>query len=115
MTTKTSAKVLDFGIAKSAHDETLTAAWAVIGTPAYMSPEQREGKECDARSDIYALGLVLREMATGSRTGDLAKTPAHFGHIVTRCLEPDLADRWQAASDVRKELEWAAAKPPEPL
>src|SRR5204862_7102151 len=59
MIAKSTAKVLDFGLAKSPQDETLTATQAVMGTPAYMAPEQREGKACDARSDIYALGLVL--------------------------------------------------------
>src|SRR3974390_964257 len=61
--TKNGVKVLDFSLAKSLEDGTLTGANAVMGTPAYMAPEQREGKECDARTDIYALGLVLREMA----------------------------------------------------
>src|SRR6202521_5370377 len=59
MITKSGVKVLDFGLAKSPTDETLTVTRAVMGTPAYMAPEQLEGKECDARSDIYALGLVL--------------------------------------------------------
>src|SRR5271170_7595872 len=67
MVAKAGVKVLDFGLAKSTQDETLTAANAVMGTPAYMAPEQREGKACDARTDIYALGLVLSEMATGTR------------------------------------------------
>src|ERR1700693_5760075 len=66
---KSGIKVLDFGLAKSPQDLTLTGSRVVIGTPAYMAPEQREGKECDARTDIYALGLVLYEMATGVRTG----------------------------------------------
>src|SRR6202522_615213 len=65
MITKTGVKVLDFGLAKSTQDETLTVANAILGTPAYMAPEQREGKTCDARADIYSLGLVLSEMATG--------------------------------------------------
>jgi serine/threonine protein kinase len=63
--TKAGVKLLDFGLAKSAADETLTAACAVMGTPAYMAPEQREGRPCDARTDIYALGLILRAMTTG--------------------------------------------------
>jgi serine/threonine protein kinase len=66
MLTKSGVKVLDFGLAKSAEDESLTASHSVMGTPAYMAPEQREGKQCDARTDIYALGLVLCEMATGA-------------------------------------------------
>src|ERR1700693_2825438 len=67
MIPKSGVKVLDFGLAKSPQDETLTATRVVMGTPAYMAPEQLEGKECDARSDIYALGLVLYEMAAGKR------------------------------------------------
>src|SRR5216684_1448436 len=72
MVAKNGVKVLDFGLAKSAGEETLTISKAIMGTPAYMAPEQREGKQCDARTDIYALGLVLREMTT-----DL---PPHVGH-----------------------------------
>src|SRR6202040_1556140 len=64
---KAGIKVLDFGLAKSSQDLTLTGTHMVMGTPAYMAPEQREGKECDARTDIYALGLILYEMATGNR------------------------------------------------
>jgi Tol biopolymer transport system component len=121
MLTKTGVKVLDFGLAKIAQAgdtppseaETVTASRVVMGTPAYMAPEQREGKACDERTDIYALGLVLREMASGRRS-EKDQTPAINGlpeklaHVVERCLEIDPADRWQAASDVRKELEWAA-------
>src|SRR5579864_6278679 len=67
MLTKSGVKVLDFGLAKSPQDESLTDIQVVMGTLAYMAPEQREGKACDARTDIYALGLVLYEMATGKR------------------------------------------------
>src|SRR5205823_671290 len=72
---KTGIKILDFGLAKFVRSvnagtnsaETITASHAVMGTPAYMAPEQRYGKECDERTDIYALGLLLRDMAAGKR------------------------------------------------
>jgi serine/threonine protein kinase len=90
MVTKSGVKILDFGLAKTQRDETLTAANAVMGTPAYMAPEQREGKECDARTDIYALGLMLREMA-----------PDFPPQVVEQCLANDPEDRWQSAHDVK--------------
>ena len=65
MMTKTGVKVLDFGLARSPGDPFLTEPGHVIGTPAYMAPERAEGKEADERADIYALGLILVEMATG--------------------------------------------------
>ncbi len=106
MLTKSGVKVLDFGLAKSSQDETLTATNAVMGTPAYMAPEQRGRKECDARTDIYSLGLVLREMATGNTVHGLTDLLPQFAHIVERCLMPDPENRWQTASDVKAELEW---------
>ncbi len=109
MLTKSGAKVLDFGLAKSVEDKSLTTSLAVVGTPGYMAPEQREGKNCDSRTDIYALGLVLREMATGNRERTTEGLPPYLAHVVERCLEADPEDRWQAASDVGKELGWAAA------
>jgi Tol biopolymer transport system component len=109
MLTKTGVKILDFGIAKT--DDTATRSHAVMGTPAYMAPEQKEGKEADARTDIYALGLVLREMATGRRSEQMDGLPRQLVHVIQRCLEVDPAERWQAASDVKKELEWAAISP----
>jgi Tol biopolymer transport system component len=113
MLTKAGAKVLDFGLAKSAYDATLTHSNVVMGTPAYMAPEQREGRPCDARTDIYALGLVLHEMATGKRclTGEqpfLDRLPERLSHVIERCLPVNPEDRWQAAADVRSELLWAA-------
>ena len=72
---KAGVKVLDFGLAKSPQDDTLTGTRMVMGTPAYMAPEQREGKECDARTDIYSLGLVLYEMATGKRAEQGRRRP----------------------------------------
>jgi serine/threonine protein kinase len=91
MVTKNGVKVLDFGLARSVQDETITQSDVVIGTPAYMAPEQRQGGACDARTDIYALGLVLFEMASGKRA--VAGTPLSFdslphklAHVVERCL-----------------------------
>ena len=111
MITKSGVKVLDFGLAKSPTDETLTAARAVMGTPAYMAPEQMEGKECDARSDIYALGLVLYEMAAGKRAAQERAPiePAALDSIVSTCLEKDPDDRWQSARDIQRALALPAA------
>jgi eukaryotic-like serine/threonine-protein kinase len=113
MLTKAGVKVLDFGLAKiSAEGETLTATDALIGTPAYMAPEQLEGKSCDARTDIYAHGLVLYEMALGKKlqrgpTPALNTLPAGFAHVLERCLASDPEQRWHSAADLRLELEWA--------
>jgi serine/threonine protein kinase len=116
MISKSGVKVLDFGLAKSQEDLTLTGTRMVMGTPAYMAPEQREGKECDARTDIYSLGLVFYEMATGKRVdqGQKEHLPEKLTHVLDRCLEQDPAERWQTASDVRRELQWAATSAPEP-
>ncbi|HKE25456.1 MAG TPA: protein kinase [Bryobacteraceae bacterium] len=103
-------KVLDFGLAKSQNDETLTAAEVVMGTPAYMAPEQRDGKPCDARADIYALGMVIYEMATGRRpqsVGQCDALPERLAHVVRRCLAQDPEERWQSARDLKMELYWA--------
>ena len=113
MLTKAGVKVLDFGLAKSPKDEKLTGPNVVMGTPAYMAPEQREGQDCDARTDIYALGLMLFEMATGKRyrkeePRSLEQVPEKLGHVIERCLSPDPEERWQSAADVRSELLWAA-------
>src|SRR5438128_5953246 len=111
MITKHGVKVLDFGLAKSVEDETLTTSNAIMGSPAYMAPEQLEGKACDARTDIFALGLVLREMATGRRDEATSDLPPPVAHVIGRCLANDPDERWQAASDVRSELAWAATSP----
>jgi Protein kinase domain/WD40-like Beta Propeller Repeat len=118
--TKSGLKVLDFGLAKfldgsavALDDETLAAQPMVLGTPAYMAPEQRAGKECDARTDIYAFGLLLAEMATGRRRMSAyeplpSDLPPQFAFVVERCLTPDPDDRWQSCTDLRLALECVA-------
>lgn len=118
MLTKTGVKVLDFGLAKSSQDEKLTDRNVVMGTPAYMPPEQREGKECDARTDIYSLGLMLFEMAVGKpflkgtpsleQIPEKDQLPEKLSHVIERCVANDPEERWQSAADVRSELLWAA-------
>ena len=108
----------------------LTTAGTLIGTIQYMSPEQIEGKEADARSDLFALGGILYEMATGGRPFEgksqisvasaiLEKepepisslqpaTPPAFEHVVNTCLAKNPDDRFQTAHDVRLQLKWIA-------
>jgi eukaryotic-like serine/threonine-protein kinase len=105
MLAKSGVKVLDFGLAKSAYDDSITASHMVMGTPAYMPPEQREGKPTDARSDIFSFGCVLYEMLTASRVGSQKRIPSRpLEKIVTRCLEesPDL--RFQSVTEIEHEL-----------
>ena len=106
MIAKSGVKVLDFGLAKSGQDETVTASRMVMGTPAYMAPEQREGKPADARSDIYSFGCVLYEMLTGGRVGaQRRRIPSRrLEKIVSRCLEEDPGRRWQSAAELEREL-----------
>jgi len=140
MLTKTGAKLLDFGLAKSAsgiidvdgvtQHKPLTQEGTILGTFQYMAPEQLEGAEADARTDLFALGALLYELATGKRafegktktsliaaivSGEPAPmsqiqplTPPAFEHIVMRCLAKDPDDRWQSAHDVAQELRWIA-------
>jgi Tol biopolymer transport system component len=115
MLTKSGVKVLDFGLAKSSVDPSVTAAGAVMGTPAYLAPERLEGKEADARSDIYALGLILAEMSTGKRSASVEGLSPTFERIVNRCLQTDPDERWQSARDLKWELgstELVAVDPP---
>jgi serine/threonine-protein kinase len=105
--TRSGVKVLDFGLAKMPGDETLTQAGAVMGTPAYMAPEQWEGKEADARSDIYTLGRVVYEMATGEREPHKTLEPAALDRVVKTCLAADPEERWQSAREVKLALELA--------
>jgi len=106
MIAKSGVKVLDFGLAKSGTDETVTAGCMVLGTPAYMAPEQRENKPADARTDIYSFGCVLYEMLTGGRVGaQWKRIPSRrLEKIVKRCLEEDRMRRWQSAAVLEREL-----------
>jgi len=148
MLTKSSAKLMDFGLAKAtpaqqppassltmtlsgpSGGQPLTAQGMVLGTFQYMSPEQLEGKEADARSDIFALGAVLYEMASGRRafTGKsqasivaaiLASepqpisaaqpmSPPALDRVVRTCMAKDPDERWQTAHDVKLQLQWIA-------
>ncbi len=109
MLTKSSAKVLDFGLATWEGDDTLTGSHMVMGTPAYMAPEQREGKPSDARTDIYSFGRVLYEMLTGERTTADRKplSSKALEQIVARCLETDPARRWPSTAELVRALEAA--------
>ena len=128
-------KVLDFGIAKLKAPEpnaatttaSATAPYQVLGTVVYMSPEQAEGRVVDERSDIFSLGVVLHEMATGTAPfkGDTAMSvlssiikeqappvstarqdaPHELERIISRCLAKDAGRRYQTAVDLRTELE----------
>ncbi len=143
MLTEEGAKLLDFGLAKrqpvaasrskvasATESESLTDTGMVLGTLEYMAPEQVEGKEADARTDIFALGTVIYEMAIGrkafegtSQTSLIAAildseppsmtdlqplTPPALEHLVRRCLAKDPNERWQSARDLEGELKWVA-------
>ena len=138
MLTKSGAKLLDFGLAKTAapavsvdgatEHRPLTREGTILGTFQYMAPEQLEGAEADARTDIFALGTLLYEMATAKRAFDgktktsliaaivssepqpisqmQPMTPPAFAHVVAKCLEKDPEQRWQNAHDVAEQLRW---------
>ena len=107
MISRSGVKVLDFGLARSGQDETITASRMIMGTPAYMAPEQRQGKTADARTDIYAFGCVLYEMLAGARVGPPQRKrigPRKLERIINRCLEEDPGRRWQSTAEVQQEL-----------
>jgi serine/threonine protein kinase len=158
MLTTAGAKLMDFGLAKPLSGRAvapastavpsftavatrsgpsplspLTTAGSILGTINYMSPEQIEGKEADERSDIFALGAVLYEMAAGKRPFEgksqisLAsailekdpepirslkpQAPPAFEHVLMTCLHKNPQERFQSAHDIRLELQWIAEKP----
>jgi len=138
MLTRTGAKLLDFGLAKTSTivagstdatvQKSLTAEGTIVGTFQYMAPEQLEALEADSRTDIFALGCVLYEMATGRRAFEgktktsliaaivsaqpppisslLPLTPPALDHVVAKCLAKDPDERWQSAHDIAEELKW---------
>jgi Tol biopolymer transport system component len=144
MLTKSGAKLLDFGLAKrswqggapadvsklATREKPLTGEGTLLGTFQYMAPEQLEGREADARTDIFALGSLLHEMATGQKafsgrsqasliSAILSSepppistlqplSPPALDHLVRTCLAKDPDDRWQMAHDVMAELKWIA-------
>ncbi len=131
--TQGQVKVMDFGIARSLVEATATGD-LIIGTPAYMSPEQAEGKPLDGRSDVYALGLVLYEMFAGERpfkadtpvslvhmhVHDLPTPPSTLGAMlpprieraILKCLEKSPARRFQSADELAAALEEKYSGPP---
>src|SRR5215468_1381999 len=146
MLTKSGVKLLDFGLAKAvapagpvspltslptmAGGANLTQEGTILGTFQYMAPEQLEGKEADARTDIFAFGSVLYEMATGKKAFSGASqasliaailerepppistvqpmTPPALDRVMKTCLAKDPEDRWQSAHDIANELKWVA-------
>lgn len=82
LVTKHGIKLLDFGIARLLSEDTMTAPEAVVGTPAYMAPEVLKGGAADVRSDIYSLGCVVFELATGTRPGPKTSPPEWLAPFV---------------------------------
>jgi len=143
MLTKSGAKLLDFGLAKLAGAEggsvesalptqqkSLTAEGSILGTLQYMAPEQLEGKEADARTDLFAFGAVVYEMLTGKRAFEgksqasliaaimehdpapmselQPMTPPVLDRVIKKCLAKEPDRRWQSAGDLHDELKWIA-------
>ena len=141
MLTRDGVKLLDFGLAKLKEGDErvvtnptqvmrLTDVGTIMGTVPYMTPEQIEGREVDARADIFSFGVVLFEMISGRRpfVGDSRaslmaaivaaappspsslrpQTPPALERLILRCLAKDPDDRWQTARDLAAELRWIA-------
>jgi len=117
MLTASGAKVLDFGVAQMAQDGAPPSG-SVAGTAAYMSPSQLNGNPADARSDIFALGLVLYEMVTGMRHSlqspkPPALVPEGLASLIERCLQQDAARRVQHMEEVQRGLEHLRSESPQ--
>ena len=141
MLTKSGAKLIDFGLAKLKPSRNapvgvsaptvsagLTGEGAILGTLQYMAPEQLEGQEADARTDIFAFGAVVHEMVTGKRAfegdsqasliGAILKddprtmsalqplSPSTLDRVIKKCLAKDPEKRWHTAHDLHDELQW---------
>jgi eukaryotic-like serine/threonine-protein kinase len=143
MLTKSGVKLLDFGLAKAMAasskgsltslptQQGLTQEGTILGTFQYMAPEQLEGKEADGRTDVFALGATLYEMATGEKAFSASSqaslitaimssdppavssvqptSPPALDRVVKKCLSKDPEDRWQSAADIGSELDWIAS------
>jgi predicted Ser/Thr protein kinase len=150
MLTKTGATLLDFGLAKAGGPvggapglsmlpttpPGLTAHGTILGTFQYMAPEQLEGHEADARTDIFAFGAIVYEMITGKKafegksqasliaailerepppvSSQQPLVPQTLDRVIRRCLAKDPDERWQTASDLSIELQWIAEAAPAP-
>jgi Tol biopolymer transport system component len=145
MLTKSGVKLLDFGLAKTAvvpvksssatslpteMPRAITQQGTILGTFQYMAPEQLEGRDADARSDIFSFGAVLYEMATGRKAFEgksqaalissilkddpaplsavAPMTPPALDRVVKTCLAKDPEDRFQTAHDIKLQLQWIA-------
>jgi eukaryotic-like serine/threonine-protein kinase len=109
-------KVVDFGVAHvdGADGARLTRTGVMLGTPAYMAPEQLLGTDVDARADLYAFGVVLAEMLTGHHptrhdTIENQALPTHLGPIVARCLQLSPHARYQSARALLEAIDGARA------
>ena len=120
------ARIMDFGLARFVEAESMTGSGVLLGTPEYMSPEQVDLKEVDARSDIYSLGIILYEMVTGrvpfegetplsiaikhknEKPRDLHElnplVPESLTRVIYKCLEKDRAERYQSGEELLQDL-----------
>ena len=120
-------RILDFGIARTAETNTMTATGAVMGTPDYMSPEQAYGEKAGPQSDLYSLGVILYEMLTGelpfqadsplsrvvmrltkkpTKPRELnGELPEYVERVVLKCMEVDLELRYQSADEILHDLD----------